>query len=156
KLAHLWKDALWSSRITPDSFHKQAAALKRSRHISTIRNWFADSSQIGPGVGEDDLIADLETVALVTNHGPLEKHLNEVADAIRRLRGPHLAGGVRVRDALLKNLPKVIGKIDGNETRVDLGELGSAWVVEVEPIDAEAEQRPRGDVNRLQREEAQI
>jgi hypothetical protein len=156
QLAHTWKDALWASRITPENFLKQAKDLKRSRHIVTIRSWFADTSQIGPGIGDEELTADLETIALVTNYAPLEKRLSDVAEAIKRLRGAHLSAGMRVRDTLLRRLPEVIGKVEENETKVDLEELGSAWVVELETVAAENEQRARGEVNRLLWEEAQI
>ena len=37
----------------------------------TIRNWFADTSQIGPGASNEDLSEDLELIALVTDFEPL-------------------------------------------------------------------------------------
>jgi hypothetical protein len=152
KTARLWKEALWSSNLTPAQFHKEARELGRPRHIMTIRNWFADSSQIGPGTGNEDLSEDLELIALVTGYEPLKLEIPRVIEVVKMLRGAHLSAGVRLRDVLFERLPAVIGRIEEEGSVVDLGDLGSAWIVQIESVAISAEPRGHGEVNRLMRE----
>lgn len=149
KRAHAWKDALTSSKLSPEEFLRQAKDLGRSKHIITIRNWFFDSAQIGPGGSNDDLKEDIELIELVTDSQELKTEKETVLHAIKELRSAHLSAGMRLRDALLQKLPQVIGEVEEKGTRVDLGELGSAWVVQVENIATESEMRERSQVNRL-------
>ena len=149
KAARVWKEALRASQLTPVKFLGHARDLGRPHHIMTIRNWFADSPQIGPGTGDEDLSEDLELVALVTDHEPLKMHMDKTIEAIKALRSAHLSAGVRLRDVLIQRLPEVIGRVDDEGSVVDLGDLGSAWIVQVELIATTTEPRGRGEVNRL-------
>jgi len=144
RTAHLWKDALLASKMTPNQFAKKASDYKRPRHIMTIRSWFADSSQIGPREKED-----LRLIAYITENELLERNIDEVRAAIERLWGAHQSAGVKVRDRLLDLLPGVVDQIEENGTQVDLDELGSAWIVHVESIAQSAEPRGRSEINRL-------
>ena len=56
---------------------------------------------------------------------------------------------MRLRDVLIQRLPGVIGRIEEEGSVVDLGELGSAWIVQIESVAATNEARGRGEVNRL-------
>lgn len=147
KLARKWKDALQKSGLTPEQFHQQAKSFNRPRHPATIRNWFAESSQIGPRE-KDDLIL----IAIVTGDKELEAEIDEVRQAIEDLWSAHLSAGMRLRDALLQRLPQVMGQVEENGTQVDLDELGSAWIVLVEAVASHDEQRGRSEANRLLRE----
>jgi hypothetical protein len=149
KTARLWKEALRSSGLTPAQFHKMALELGRPRHIVTIRNWFADTSQIGPGVGNHDLNDDLELIGLVTKYQPLQLQIPKVIESVKTLRSAHLSAGIRLRDVLIQRLPAEIGRIEEEGSLVDLEELGSAWIVQVESVASSAELRGRGEVNRL-------
>ena len=149
KTARLWKEALWSSGLRPAQFLKEARELGRPRHIMTIRNWFADTSQIGPGAGNDDLSEDLELIALVTSFEPLKRQIPTVINAVKVLRSAHLSAGVRLRDVLIDRLPDVIGRVEEDGSMVDLGELGAAWIVQIESVATSAEPRGRFEVNRL-------
>ena len=149
KAARVWKEALRASQLTPVKFLGHARDLGRPHHIMTIRNWFADSPQIGPGTGDENLSEDLELVALVTDHEPLKMHMDKTIEAIKALRSAHLSAGVRLRDVLIHRLPEVIGRVDEEGSVVDLGDLGSAWIVQVELIATATEPRGRGEVNRL-------
>lgn len=149
KSARLWKDALRASDLTPAQFLRQAVELGRPRHIMTIRHWFAESSQIGPGTGNDDLTEDLELVALITDDEPLKRAMAKTVEAIKTLRSAHLSAGMRLRDVLIQRLPHVVGRIEEEGSVVDLGELGSAWIVQIESIATATESRGRGEVNRL-------
>lgn len=144
KLARKWKDALQKSGLTPEQFQSQARSFNRRRHPSTIRYWFADSSQIGPRE-KDDLVL----IALVTGDECLEAEIDDVRLAIERLWSAHLSAGMRLRDALLQRLPRVMGQVEENGTKVDLDELGSAWVVQVDSVAPHTEPRGRSEVNRL-------
>jgi len=154
KTARLWKQALGSCGLTPAQFHREALELGRPRHIMTIRNWFADTSQIGPGASDEDLSEDLELIGLVTNFEPLKLQIPKVIEAVKILRGAHLSAGVRLREVLIERLPEVIGRIEEEGSLVDLGELGSAWIVQIESVATSAEPRGRGEVNRLMWERA--
>lgn len=147
KLARRWKDALQKSGLTPEQFHQQAKDFNRPRHPATIRYWFADSSQIGPRE-KDDLVL----IALVTGDKKFEAEIDDVRLAIERLWSAHLSAGMRLRDALLQRLPQVMGQVEENGTQVDLDELGSAWIVQVDSVASADELRGRSEVNRLLRE----
>lgn len=143
-VAHIWKDALHASGLTPEEFLQQAKELKRPRHLSTIRNWFADDSQIGPREKDDLLL-----IEIVTRDKTLEREADAVWSAIEQIRSAHLSAGMRLRDTLRQRLPKVIGQVEENGTKVVLDELGSAWLVRVESIETTPEPRGRAEVDRL-------
>lgn len=147
-LARTWKDALRRSGMSPDVFYSEAKKLGRQRHRATIRYWFADTSQIGPRE-QDDLIL----IALVTGDKQLESQAEDVRLAIARIWGAHQSAGSRLHDALLAKLPQVIGQVEENGTRVDLGDLGAAWIVQVDGVSPSTEMRAPSEVNRLLWEE---
>ncbi len=149
KLARMWKGALQNSGMTPEEFLIQARNFNRPRHRATIRNWYADTLQIGPRE-KDDLVL----IALVTGNSELDANIEDVRLAIERLWSAHQSAGVRLRDVLLQRLPQVINQVEENGTQIDLGELGSAWVVHVDSIASNSEMRGRGEVNRLLWEQA--
>jgi hypothetical protein len=144
KLARMWKDVLQSSGLTPEEFLCQARNFNRPRHLVTIRHWFADTLQIGPRE-KDDLVL----IALVTNNSELDANIEDVRLAIERLWGAHLSAGMQLRDVLLQRLPQVINQVEENGTQIDLGELGSAWVVQVDSVASNSEMRGHNEVNRL-------
>jgi hypothetical protein len=145
----MWKDTLQNSGLTPEEFLRQARNFNRPRHRATIRNWYADTLQIGPRE-KDDLVL----IALVTGNSELDANIEDVRLAIERLWSAHQSAGVRLRDVLLQRLPQVINQVEENGTQIDLGELGSAWVVHVDSIASNNEMRGRGEVNRLLWEQA--
>lgn len=148
-IARMWKDALQRSGMSPDEFLQQARQLGQPRHIATIRNWFADTSQIGPGNSDEELQNGLELVALATDSEALQANLPRVIDAVHRLRSAHNSAGSRLRDILIQRLPAVIASLEETGTQIDLDELGSAWIVQVESIGTAAEPRPKSEVNCL-------
>ena len=75
--------------------------------------------------------------------------MSKTIEAIKALRSAHLSAGVRLRDILIQRLPDVIGRIEEEGSVVDLGDLGSAWIVQVESIAATTEGRAWGEINRL-------
>jgi hypothetical protein len=149
KTARLWKEALQASGLTPPQFLRHAVELGRPRHVMTIRNWFAETSQIGPGLGDEDLSEDLELISLVTNHDPLKLNLPKVIEAVKKLRSAHLSAGIRLREVLIHRLPEVTGKVEEEGTLIDLADLGSAWIVQVDSVAPASEPRGRAEANRL-------
>jgi hypothetical protein len=130
-------------------FLRVAKELGKIRHPATIRYWLTDSSQIGPRE-KDDLIL----IALITGDKRLEQDVEEVRLAIERLWSTHQVAGNRLRDALLTRLPQVLGKVEENGTRVELGDLGAAWIGEIESIALATELRAPNEINRLLRDRA--
>ena len=72
-----------------------------------------------------------------------------IPSVVKTLRSAHLSAGMRVRDVLIERLPEVVGRVEEEGSLVDLGELGSAWIVQTESVADSAEPRGRGEVNRL-------
>jgi len=144
ELAHLWKDALVGSIFTPEEFQYQVNNLDIQKQLNTLKNWFKDTSQIGP-----QKKTDLELIAQVTKNKALKGKIDLTWDAIVTLRRYHLIAGMRLHNLLLQNLPQVIKQVKENGTLVSLGELGDAWVVQVESISPTTELRERKEVNRL-------
>ncbi|MEI8012624.1 MAG: DrmE family protein [Candidatus Omnitrophota bacterium] len=142
--ARVWKQTLQNCGLTPEQFHLEAYNLKRPRHIMTIRNWFANTAQIGPQSKEDLIL-----IALVTNNKELLDGVEGIQQAIDRLRGCHLSAGMYLRNILLQRLPQVMGNIQESGSKVDIGDLGSAWIVQAEYIEQDFEPRGRYEVNRL-------
>jgi hypothetical protein len=149
--ARRWQEALHSSKLTPHGFHVTAMALDMNRHPGTIQHWFDDENQIGPRHKED-----LVLIGLATEDRAFEAVIDDTWDAIETVRGAHLSAGMKLRDALLQRLPSVMGRVEESGTEIDLGELGSAWVVQVDAITDESEPRGRGEINRLLAEHAML
>jgi hypothetical protein len=149
--AHAWQAALHSGKLTPEEFRRTATALNMHRHRVTIQHWFEDTNQIGPRNKED-----LVLIALATEDRTFEAKIDDTWEAIVAVRGAHLSAGMRLRDFLLQRLPGVMGRVEENGTEIDLAELGSAWVVQVDAIAEEHEPRGRNEINRLLAEHAGV
>lgn len=142
--ANLWKQALLDSGLTPDQFSRRASDHGLKRHPATVRGWFTSTSQIGPRDQDD-----LGLIARVTGSASLARALDRVSRAIDRVRTAHQQAGMRVRDQLIERLPQVTGDLEDDRTYVPLGDLGAAWIVRADVIEAQGEQRGRNEVNRL-------
>lgn len=142
--AHLWREALSSSHLTPEKFFSLARISYRSLCLATIRNWYGATFQIGPQTKDD-----LRLIAALTLNEHLQKNIDVVSGAIEKLRSAHHSAGVKLKEALLRRLPQVMGRIEENGTEVDLGDLGTAWIARVESIELKTEPRGRGEINRL-------
>jgi hypothetical protein len=132
KRARFWREALVSSNLTPEQFLTQAKSFGHTRHIATIRNWYYDEAQIGPGERED-----LDLIAVVTGSTDLIDHAGEIWDAITFLRSHHLSAGSALRDAVVKQLRQALPAFGENGSRIEVPNLGAAWVVEVDSIASE-------------------
>lgn len=144
KMARLWKDALNNSELSPTSFHQIAIELGHNRNPLTIKKWFTDNTQIGPKQKDD-----LFLISLVTENTEFESNREKIWEAITIVRGAHLSAGCKIRDLLIQQLPTVKNEFFENGSRINLGELGSTWVVQVDNKAKEYEQREYSEINRL-------
>jgi hypothetical protein len=142
--SRIWREALRTSGMSPEQFLALAKTLGFSRHIGTIRNWFFDETQIGPGERED-----LDVITAVTGHDELYKHCNDCWDAISFLRSSHLSAGSKLRDAILQQLRDALPAIEENGSRIEIPNLGAAWIVEVDAIAPDFAEEASNQVNRL-------
>lgn len=144
RTARIWKDALLRSRMSPPEFFAQTRMLGCRRCLPTIRNWLAESTQIGPA--EED---DLRCIAQVTQDPALTAALPAIWAAIQEIWAAHLTAGMRLGEELRRELPEKLGALHEAATRVELGDLGAAWVVMVDDLAAEPERRGKNEVDWL-------
>jgi hypothetical protein len=139
-----WHKALRDSGRDERSLLSELKAVKCERTQQTVRGWLADDSMIGPQDRED-----LEAIAYAIGDETLLKNVPTIWEAIRRLRSEHLSAGMRLSRILLKTLPQRTRELREGRTRIDIERAISAWIVQVESIEAEAEPRPRSQINTL-------
>jgi hypothetical protein len=144
KRANLWVEALRSTRMKADQILARMSALGPGKTLITIRNWLSNDSMIGPG-----LRTDLDLIAKLTQSKELEKTEEEVWAAIKQIRGAHLSAGTWLTSVLLQKLPSCLGEIEEGGTNINIEDVVTAWVVQVEDISPQFEQFPRSSVNRL-------
>ena len=144
KRSRFWRDVLLSSGMSPEQFLAHARTYRFSRQIITIRNWFYDEGQIGPSER-----TDLTLIAAVTKSAELDKAANDVFDAISFLRSNHVRAGSLLREAVLHQLQEVLPAVEENGSRIQVPNLGAAWIVEVDAVAPDFRDEPRGHVDRL-------
>ena len=144
KRSKFWREALFSSGMSPEEFLMQAKNLGHSRHLVTIRNWYYDDAQIGPGERQD-----LDLIAVVTESDQLDTAGNDIWEAITFLRSKHLAAGSVLRDAVLNQLREVLPSVEENGSRIEVPNLGAACVVQVDAIAPSFTDESRSQVDRL-------
>jgi hypothetical protein len=130
-------------------FQRLADLLGHRISAGVARDWFNSDDRLGPGRGPDGLRRSLEVIAKVTAHSELARNLEDVFRAVCDLRSAHQSAGVELRKALLKSLPSELGRVEEAGSLIDLDELGSAWVVQVDFIAESQEYRGATEVNRL-------
>lgn len=144
KRSRLWQEILRSSGISPEQFLAHAMSLGYRRDILTFRNWFFDESQIGPAKRED-----LDLIAVVADSDELGEEADDVWEAISFLRSNHLAVGSVLRDAVLQQLQQSLAAIEENGSRIEVPNLGAAWVVQVDSVSPDFSDETRNQVDRL-------
>jgi hypothetical protein len=91
----------------------------------------------------------LDSIAKLTKSKELEVSKDAVWAAIKQIRGAHLSAGTWLTSVLHRKLPSCLGEIEESGTRINIEDVVTAWVVQVEDIGREFEQFPRASVNRL-------
>ncbi len=140
----LWREVLQASGMTPESFHARAKDFGFSRHLLTIRNWYYDEAQIGPGDRDD-----LDLIAIVMESTELEKAAGEIWEKMTLLRSNHISAGSVLRDAVLSQLQNALAGIGESGSRIEIPNLGAAWVVQVDLVAPKFEDESRNRVDRL-------
>jgi hypothetical protein len=144
KRANLWIEVLRATGLKPEQILAGLSRFGPEKNVVTIRNWLSNDSIIGPG-----LKTDLDSIARLTQSRQLEESKEEVWAAIKQIRGAHLSAGMWLTGVLLQKLPSCLGEIEENGTKINIEDVVSAWVVQVEDISSQFEQFSRFSVNRL-------
>jgi hypothetical protein len=144
KRANLWVEVLRDTGLRADQILAQMTEFGAGKTLLTIRNWLSDDSIIGPG-----LKTDLDTIARLAKSNELEEAKDAVWAAIKQIRGAHLSAGTWLTNVLLQKLPSCLGEIEESGTKINIEDVVTAWVVQVEDISPQFEQFPRSSVNRL-------
>lgn len=149
QLAGMWRRALLACVFTPERLHAQVVRAGGTHNLVTIRNWLYDDYHIGPGKKED-----LDLIARVTGSSELKESQGEIWNAIETIRSAHLSAGMRLKKVLLHKLPEYLEAIKEEGTRINVDDLVTAWVVQVENIGSEFEPYSKLKVNELQWDES--
>jgi len=158
QVAGLWREALRDTyRKIPGGLGGLVELLRYAgcrRHPATIKNWLFDEDQIGPGI-----ITDLQRIAKATGNRSLTERLDEVRDAILRVRGAHHEASIYIRNKLLASLPDIIvderslPDFASGSMVLNLDEFGQVAILRIEEIGDDWEEIPASSVNRLLSEE---
>lgn len=142
-VAERWKSALRCLGDSPAAVQRRLADHGLERTPPTIAGWLGDSDRIGPGDYDD-----IEAIAKVAADSELLSIMGEVKDAISRIRGAHLAAGMRLTRLILGEIHGRLNELGDQPTLLDLG-YGQAWVVRVESVETKRRDYPASKVNRL-------
>jgi hypothetical protein len=143
RTAGRWRMALKEMGLTPNGTYRQLKRFGLVREEATVRGWLLDPSRIGPQEEKDLVI-----IADAARDEELRRDAPRIWKAITDVRGAHLSAGTKLTDILLAELPASLGSMHDEEFRIQLS-LGELWVVQVEDIGTQTEQRAVSIVNRL-------
>lgn len=141
--AERWKPPLHRLGNSPTAVRRRLKEHGVHRTLPTITGWLVNPDRIGPGD-----YGDIEAIAKAARDAELLSIKVEVAKAISRVRGAHLAAGTRLTRLILGELDGRLNELDEQPTLLDFG-YGKAWVVQVESIETEQREYPANQVNRL-------
>ena len=144
KTANLWVEVLRSTGLQAEQILIQLSEFGSRKHLLTIRNWLFNDSIIGPG-----LRTDLDLIAKVAKSNELDELKEEVWTAIKQIRAAHHSAGAWLTGILLQRLPSCLGEIEESGTKINIEDVVTAWVVQVDDISPQFEYFPRTSVNRL-------
>ncbi|MDZ7355659.1 MAG: DrmE family protein, partial [candidate division KSB1 bacterium] len=145
QLAGTWKRTLHECFFTPETLHAKIREAGGTLNLATAANWLNDDFRIGPGQK-----TDLELIARIIGFTEFDGKLDEIWHAIKTIRSAHLSAGMRLKKVLLHKLPEHLEAIREEGTRINIDNLVTAWVVQVESIGSEFEPYSKLKVNELQ------
>jgi hypothetical protein len=148
RLSRLWAEELRKSALTPSEIHAKMRGMGAVRCLVTIRSWLNDEGRIGP-----EQKSDLDLIERVTGSEVLRERKDAVWAAITEVRSQHLSAGMRLSSFLLKKLPDCVTAVEDGGSRVNVEDMVSAWIVQVEETGEALEDVPRSLVNALRWEE---
>ncbi len=133
---------------TQQEIVRKLHAAGMTRGDQAIRGWMNDPARIGPQDYED-----LSTIATCASGRLLDGNLEQVWDAIRKVRSAHSAAGMKLGKLLVEHLPSQLPDIEEEETKVDLVlgdmKLGKVLIVQIDGIDEKYEKRAYWEVNQV-------
>jgi hypothetical protein len=88
-------------------------------------------------------------IAQITKDEILASSIKEVWKAITRLRVEHQLAGWKLHGQLIAAIAQTGEKISENGSRMEIPGVGAVWIVRVEFVAEQSEQRGRNEVNRL-------
>lgn len=142
-VAERWKSALRRLGGSPATVQRRLADHGLDRTPATVAGWLYNPDRIGPGDYND-----LEAIAIAAADKELLSILHEVKEAIRQIRGAHLAAGMRLTKLILGELHGRLNELGDQPTLLDL-DYGQAWIVQIESVEAKRLKYPASQVNRL-------
>lgn len=141
--AESWRASLASLGSSPARVHESLMRFGLTRTFETVKGWLRDDDRIGPQARKD-----LAIMADAGGDEGLAAKLETVWAAICEVRALHRQAGHAVSALILQELPQKLKLIYDAENRVELT-FGTGWVVCVEEIASQPEERPYWDVNRI-------
>lgn len=148
ELAASWRAPLASIASNPHTVWARLQQAGLTRNPTTVKTWLTDEDRIGPRSEKD-----LALIAEVSGDTFLKENLRDVSSAIREVWAAHIKAGFSLSSLLLKELPGMLPDIGPEGGRFDFG-FGGGWIVTIDEIGEEREERPYWDVNRLLFDEA--
>lgn len=125
KLATMWRDAIKKELIynTEEELAHKISMAGCDKGIATIKNWIDDEDMIAPKAKKD-----LQYIADATGNKELKEMLDDVYEAVNKVRGAHIQAGKILSQQLKSKLANALRRY-GNI------ELNNFW----EPIEIEVE-----------------
>ena len=142
-VAERWKAPLHDLGGTPTAVQRCLEHHGLFRTLPTVAGWLGNPDRIGPGASDD-----IEAIATAAGDADLLSRMDEVTDAISRIRGAHLAAGTQLTKLIFGELHGRTSELGDQPTLLDLG-YGQAWVVLVASVDTKRREYRTSDVNRL-------
>ena len=142
-IADQWRSPLESIGGDPRAIWRRLRRAGLDRGALTVRAWLTDGKRIGPRSEKD-----LSVIAEVSGNENLSENLERVSAAISGIRAAHIKAGFTLSERLLQELPGKLPEIDETGGRVDFT-FGGGYIVCIDEIDDEPEERPYWEVNRL-------
>lgn len=125
KLATMWRDAIKQELIynTEEELARKIYMAGCDKEIVTIKNWIDDEDMIAPKAKKD-----LQYIADATDNKELKEMLDDVYEAVNKVRGAHIQAGRILSQQLKSKLANVLRKYGNIEPN-------NFW----EPIEIEVE-----------------
>lgn len=135
KLVKMWRDAIQKELIysTEEELAQKISMAGCDKGIATIKNWIDDEDMIAPKSKED-----LQYIANATNNKELKEMLDDVYEAVNKVRGAHIKAGRILSQQLklkLANALRKYGNIDSNNfwepIEIEVENIGIVKVLKV-------------------------
>lgn len=145
KQAGHWRRALRSHSSSPERLQEALAGEGLERGLATIRDWVSPEGPIGPSNPD----TSVPLIAAAVGQSADAKPWKDCLDAIRSVRRYHVHAGFRLTKVLMEECGEAIREHSEHETAFELS-VGTVWLLEIEQLDAERQEWPYTQTNRIQ------